>query len=125
MVNKVILIGNAGKDPEAQEINNTKVVRLSLATNKKWKDKDGNQQEEVQWHTIVAWGSRAELVESYVRKGHRLYVEGYIQYREHEEKRYTNIIVEHVQLLTPKSQGKPVGGPPLGANTGDEDDLPF
>lgn len=80
-INKAILVGNVGQDPEVRATQSgTKVAKFSLATNNKWKDRDGNAQERVEWHRITCWGKLAEIVEQYVHKGDRLYVEGRIEY---------------------------------------------
>lgn len=125
MVNKAILIGNVGKDPEVKEFNGNKLAKFSLATTKKWK-KDGEPQEKTQWHNIQAWRGLAEVIEKYVKKGMKLYIEGEIEYREHDGKYYTDIVASDMQMLsfvdkpekdkTEKSQPEPIG---------DENDLPF
>ncbi len=111
-MNKAMLIGNLTRDPEVKTVgqNNDKVVNFGLATNKKWRDKNGNQQERVEFHNIEAWGKTAEVIEQYVKKGNKLYVEGelYTQSWDDQEtgnKRYKTIIRAFaIELLTPKSQ---------------------
>lgn len=104
-VNKVILIGRLGADPEIRYApSGAPVANFSLATNNSWKDRDGNPQESTEWHRIVAWNRLAEVIKEYAKKGHRLYVEGRIQYRDWEDqngqKRYTTeIVASNIQLL--------------------------
>jgi single-strand DNA-binding protein len=105
-VNKVILIGNAGKDPELKYTpSGTAVVKLSLATNERFKDKSGEWQDKTEWHNLVAFASTAEIVGEYVKKGGKVYVEGRLQTsswddKESGQKRYkTEIVVNDVVLL--------------------------
>jgi single-strand DNA-binding protein len=87
-VNKAILLGNVGKDPEIRALpNGTKVATLSLATSESYKDATGNQKDRTEWHTVVAYGRAAELIETYVKKGAKLYVEGRIETRSWDDKR--------------------------------------
>jgi single-strand DNA-binding protein len=83
-MNKAILHGNSGKDPEVKQIGETKVAKFSLATQSFRKDTDGNKVTD--WHNIVAWGKLADLCEKYVKKGSSLIVEGEIQYRSYTDK---------------------------------------
>jgi single-strand DNA-binding protein len=84
-VNKVILCGNLGADPELKYTpSNQALLRLRLATAEKWKDKEGVLQEKTAWHTVVVWGPRAEALSKFLAKGHRLLVEGSLEYREWE-----------------------------------------
>lgn len=125
MVNKAILIGNVGKDPEVKEFKGGKLAKFSLATTKKWK-KDGQPQEKTQWHNIQAWRGLAEVIEKYVGKGMKLYIEGEIEYREHEGKYYTDIIASDMQMLSfldKTEKGQPDKSEP--EPIGDEKDLPF
>ena len=79
-INKVTLMGNVGDDPRVNQINDTtKVARFPLATNEVYVDKEGNQVQKTEWHTVVFWNRAADIVEAYVRKGIPLYVEGRIQ----------------------------------------------
>lgn len=104
-LNKVMLIGNVGKDPDVNFTpTGVKVAQLRLATSETWKDKDGVVQEHTDWHTIIAWRGLADVVEKMVRRGSRLYVEGKIQSRSFEDregnKRYViEIIAENVLVL--------------------------
>ncbi|MFA5679566.1 MAG: single-stranded DNA-binding protein [Pseudomonas sp.] len=114
-VNKVILIGNVGGDPEVRYMpNGNAVANITLATTDSWKDKQtGQQQERTEWHRVVFFGRLAEIVGEYVRKGSKLYIEGRLQTREWEKdgvKRYTTEIVVDIggqmQLLDSRGQGE-------------------
>lgn len=105
-VNKVILIGNLGKDPEVKFTpSGTAVAKFSLATNERYKDKSGEWQDRTEWHNIVAWQRLAEIVGEYVKKGNKLYIEGRLQTSSWEdkqsgEKKYrTEIIAQDLVLL--------------------------
>jgi single-strand DNA-binding protein len=104
-VNKVILVGNLGADPELRYTpSGAAVCELRLATNETWTGKDGQRQERTEWHRIVVWGKRAEPVAKYLDKGRQVYVEGRIRTRSWEDKdgvkRYTTeIIANDVQFL--------------------------
>ena len=106
MVNKVILIGNVGKDPEVRRLDNGAVVaRFSLATSERYKDKDGNQQENTEWHNVIVWRQLAEIAEKYVKKGTKLYIEGKVTYRKYTdtngvEKYITDIVANNFQMLS-------------------------
>ncbi len=100
-LNKVQLIGNLGADPEVRSTSNgTRVATMSIATGRQWTGSDGQKQEKTEWHRVVAWNNRstglADLVEKFVRKGDRIYVEGRIEYRTWEDRegktRYTTEI---------------------------------
>ena len=112
-LNKVLLIGNVGKDPEVRHLENgSMVARFSLATTERFKDKNGEFQEQTEWHNIVCWRSLAERVEKYVKKGSQLFIEGKIRTGSWEDKtgqiRYTvEIIADNIQILGKKqdSQG--------------------
>ncbi len=109
MINEVTLIGNVGQEPDIRSGGNGKggwiKANLSLATTKKWKDKDGNWQEKTEWHRLVAWGYTAEYIEKYVTKGTVLYVKGSIEYGSYEDKRdhitryTTDIKVEKARVM--------------------------
>jgi len=97
-INKVILVGNVGKDPEVRDFGDgQKVVRLSLATSERWKDKSGQRQERTEWHNVSIYGALADIAERYVTKGSRLYLEGKVQTRKYQAKdgsdRYATDIV--------------------------------
>lgn len=86
-VNKVILVGNLGADPELRNTQGGQAVcNLRLATNEVWTDKSGNAQERTEWHSITAWGKTAELCGQYLSKGRQVYIEGRLQSREYEDK---------------------------------------
>lgn len=104
-VNKVIVIGRLGSDPEVKTIStgNT-VARLSVATSDQWTDKEGQKQERTEWHRVVVWGKLAELCGKYLSKGRQVYLEGRLQTRSWEDqqgvKKYTTeIIAQTVQFL--------------------------
>lgn len=115
MINKVILIGNVGQDPEVRytgDVNNgAKVATIRLATSERYRDRNGNIQEHTEWHTVVVWRNTADVVEKYVKKGTQLYVEGKIRTRSWEDqtgnKRYTTeIMADTLQLLGRKPEGQ-------------------
>ena len=111
MVNKVILLGYVGKDPEVRHMDNNLIVtRFTLATTERWMNKDGNKAEHTEWHNIVMWRGLAEAAGKYVRKGSLLYIEGKIQSRSYDDKdgikRYAiDIIADTMQLVGPKPEG--------------------
>ncbi len=147
-VNKVILIGNLGADPELKHTpSNKPVCNLRIATNETWKDRDGQKQEKVEWHRITVWGDQAENCNKYLSKGRTVYVEGKLQTRSWDDKdgtkRYaTDVVAERVVFLGggqgggardsssgasgggwddgPANAGPRSGGPPPG-----DDDIPF
>jgi single-strand DNA-binding protein len=85
-LNRVTLIGNLGADPEVRSVGTgSRVANFSLATGRSWKDADGTPHERTDWHRVVVWGPRVDVVEQYLRKGERVYVEGEIQYRSYED----------------------------------------
>ena len=104
-VNKVILVGNLGNDPEVRYMpNGNAVANVSLATSETWKDKNtGDQQEKTEWHRVVFFNRLAEIVEQYVKKGTKLHIEGRLQTRSWEQdgvKRYTTeIVANEMQML--------------------------
>lgn len=111
-LNKVMLIGNVGSDPEIKYgQNGGAILRMSLATNERWKDRDGNQHERTEWHRLTVFGKRAEGLAKHVDKGTRLYVEGRIETRKWQDRdgndRYTTeIVVSDVKFLGgPKREG--------------------
>jgi single-strand DNA-binding protein len=115
-LNKVILIGNLGSDPEVRSTTGgNRVATFSLATSRQWNDQGGQKQEKTEWHRCVVWNSKgsqlADIVEKYVRKGDKLYVEGRIEYRQWQDKdnqtRYTTEInVRELIMLGGKSGGE-------------------
>jgi single-strand DNA-binding protein len=153
MVNKVILIGNLGRDPEVRSTpSGQPVANFTLATSRRWRDKNGQKQEQTEWHTVVCWGKQAEIAGQYLTKGKQIYVEGRLQTRSWDdrntgEKRYkTEVICENFQMLGQRggdfespaagggyaaspSQAPSGGGAPYdeGGYGGEpeEDDIPF
>lgn len=113
-VNKVILIGNLGKDPELKATSSGKMFcRFSLATTEKWKDNNGEQKSKTEWHQIVAWGKQAELCEKYLKKGMPIYVEGRIEYTEYTvdgvKKNATQIQLEKMSFIGSKKDNQGSG----------------
>jgi single-strand DNA-binding protein len=110
-VNKVILVGRLGKDPETRYMTNGEAVtNATLATSENWKDKSGEKQEKTEWHNLVFYRRLAEVAGEYLKKGAQVYVEGKIQTRKYQTKegqeRYTTeIIVNEMQMLGSKSGG--------------------
>ena len=122
-VNKVILIGNLGKDPEVKYTpQGTPVAKITLATNERFKGKDGNWQDRTEWHNLVAFKRTAEIIRDYVKKGSKLYVEGSLRTSNWEDKtsgqkRYkTEIIVNDLSLLSGRDEGS--GGYSRGSDSG-------
>jgi single-strand DNA-binding protein len=115
-VNKVILIGNLGKDPEVKYTpSGTPVAKFTLATNERFKDKSGEWQDRTEWHNIVAWQRLAEIVGEYVKKGQKVYIEGRIQTHSWDDKdghkKYmTEIIANDLVLLSGRGEGDSDGG---------------
>ncbi len=149
-INKVILVGNLGKDPEIRTFENgSKVAQFSLATTESYRDKDGNWQDQTEWHNIVLWRYLAEKAEKFFKKGTKIYLEGKIRSRSWEDKdnnkRYiTEIVGDKVLMLDKREDGGGYQAPPpieepttTSTNTNDntkveppiekspEDDLPF
>jgi single-strand DNA-binding protein len=116
MVNKVILIGNVGRDPELRyTASGTAVTNFSLATSRRYKDRDGNQREETEWHRCVAWARLAEIINQYAPKGKQLYLEGRLQTRQWDDKdgntKYsTEIVIEEMKLLGGRGDSQGGGG---------------
>ncbi|TXK37255.1 single-stranded DNA-binding protein [Pontibacter qinzhouensis] len=152
-VNKVILIGNLGKDPEVRHLEGgVAVARFPIATSESFKDKTGAKQERTEWHNIVLWRGLAEVAEKYLRKGQSVFIEGRIRSNNYQDKdgiqRYsTEIVADNMTMLGGKSDGggsnggyqessasssassysnasSQGGGAPAGAND-EPDDLPF
>jgi single-strand DNA-binding protein len=137
-VNKVILIGNLGKDPEVRfTAGGRAVARFSVATSDAWTDAEGQRQERTEWHNIVVWGKQAESCGQYLQKGRQVFIEGSIRYRSYDDKEgnkkyITEVNALRVQFLggggggrgaAPRgdSQGGDVPSPP----PGEEEDIPF
>jgi len=118
-INKVIIIGRLGADPEVRYTPaGSTVSNFNVATNNAWKDKDGTKKEDTTWHRIVAWNKLAEIVKEYIKKGHRVYVEGRLRTRSWEDQngqtRYTTeIVANQIQMLeSAGAKGEPVTGAP-------------
>ncbi len=115
-VNKAILVGNLGRDPELRHTQNGQaVVNFTLATSENWTDKNGERVERTEWHRIVVWGKTGEMCAQYLSKGRTVYVEGRIQTREWEDKdgnkRYTTEInAQTVNFIGPRPSGAESGG---------------
>jgi single-strand DNA-binding protein len=134
-LNRVMLIGNLGKDPELRyTTSGVAVATFSIATNESWKDQDGNQQERTEWHNIVAWKKLAEICAEWLKKGKKVYIEGRIQTRSYDDKNtgakkyITEIVAENMIMLDSKGSDASAGSsaPMAEARSGDKnDDLPF
>lgn len=115
-LNKVMLIGNVGKDPDVNFTpTGVKVAQFRMATSETWKDKDGAMQEHTDWHTVIAWRGLADIVERLVHRGSRIYVEGKIQTRSYDDregqKRYvTEIVADNILLLDAKRNDATMNG---------------
>ena len=136
MVNKVILVGNLGRDPEIRSTTSgMPVANLSLATNRRWTDRDGNPQEHTEWHRVVVFGRQAEVAGQYLSRGRQLYVEGRLQTRSWEDRQTgetkysTEVVADFFKMLgrrgdnggpSPEPQGAPDHGPEP-----EDDDIPF
>jgi single-strand DNA-binding protein len=110
-VNKVILVGNVGRDPEIRYMpSGDAMANLSLATTDTWKDKNGEKQEKTEWHRVVIFGKTAEIAGQYVKKGSQIYIEGRLQTRkwtdkEGQEKYSTEIVADRMQMLGSRGGG--------------------
>ncbi len=146
-VNKVLLLGNLGNNPEIRYTNTgTAVANFNLATSESWNDKTGQKQERTEWHRVVVWGKLAELCEKYLSKGRQCFVEGRLQTRSWDDKdgnkRYTTeIVASTVQFLgganaqapqvnasagSQSGMGEPVGDMPQAQESAfTEDEIPF
>lgn len=145
-LNKVMLIGNVGADPDVRMTpSGGKVVKVSLATNRKFQDRNGQQQERTEWHRLTFFGRLADIVEQYVSKGDRLYVEGRIEYSQTQDdqggvKYWTDIVAQELVMLGAGGGGPDVAASPSGEAGGfaggsrrstapdlsePDDDLPF
>ena len=146
-VNKAILIGRLGKDPELRYTSGGKAVAsFSLATSERWSAADGQKQESTTWHNIVVWGKQAEVMKEYLSKGREVYIEGRIANRSYDDKEgnkkyISEVVVQSFQFIGSKGDSAPSSGsggsggysqappadmpagPPSGG--GSDDDLPF
>jgi single-strand DNA-binding protein len=125
-VNKVILVGNLGKDPEVRYTQTgSAVANFSIATSEQWNDREGKKQERTEWHNIVVWGKQAEHCGQYLSKGRQVYVEGSIRTRSYDDKsgnkRYiTEIVAQRIQFL---GGGGGTRLPQQGMDAGGVDDM--
>lgn len=129
------MLGNVGKDPDVRHLENNCVAQFSLATTKKgYTTKEGQTvPDRTEWHSLVVWNKLAEIVEKFVKKGDKLYVEGELRYRSYDDqngvRRYvTEIYVENMEMLTPKGDSKPLPpmpDEPVSSKEEDEDEPPF
>jgi len=128
MVNKVILIGNLGADPEIRYTQSgTPVATFRVATTERWKGQDGQMQEQTEWHTIVAWRRLAEICGEYLAKGSRVFIEGKLQTRKWQDQngndRYTTeVIAREMKMLSPRPGG---GGSEYGGGSQGYGSEPF
>jgi len=128
-VNKAILIGNLGKDPEVRHLESgVAVAKFSLATSESWKDKTtGERKEQTEWHNIVLWRGLAEVAEKYLKKGDRVYIEGRITNRSYQDKEgntkyISEIVGDNMTMLSPKGgemSGTPVEDTSQASTTGE------
>ena len=129
-VNKVILVGNLGQDPESRFTpQGTAVTNLSIATNESWKDQNGDIQERTEWHRVVMYGRMAETAVEYMRKGQMVYIEGRLNTREWEDqnqvkRKTTEIRCDNFTMLGRKGDGTPQNRD-AGNSEKADDDLPF
>jgi single-strand DNA-binding protein len=139
MINKVILVGHLGQDPEVRSMpSGQPVTSFRMATNRKWTDRDGNKQEQTEWHSIVCFGRQAEIAGQYLTKGKQVFVEGRLQTRSWEDKETgkkmyrTEIVCNNFQMLggrggyeeAPQERADVAAGPDMSAGPTD-DDIPF
>jgi len=131
MINKAILLGNLGRDPEIRSTTSGRqVANFSLATTRRWTDRDGNRQEQTEWHNIVCFGRQAEIAGQYLTRGKQIYVEGRIQTNSWEDRQTgetkyrTEIICDNFQMLGQRGQAQSQQSQELGPESEDED-IPF
>lgn len=143
MVNRVILVGHLGRDPEMRYTSSgTPVTNFSLATNERWNNQKGERQERTEWHKIVTWNKLAEISNQYLTKGQLVFIEGRIQTREWDDRdgnkrRTTEIIASDMRMMSPRSSDELRPQEPVGVTEGEnaaegkmdagvtEDDIPF
>lgn len=143
MINKVILVGNVGADPEVKYVKEgVPVAQLRLATSENYTNKEGQRVTQTEWHNIVAWRGLAKVIEDYVKKGAQLYIEGKLTTRSYEKdgqtRYFTEVIANELKLLGRKSEGssndnfnnqntreEPAKQPQEDFSTDESDDLPF
>lgn len=139
-VNKVILIGNLGRDPEIRYTKDGRAVAtLNIATTETWNDQSGQRQERTEWHRVVLWGKQAEVAKEYLAKGRQVYIEGKLQTRSWDDregnKRYTTEVRADQMIMLggrgePPAEREPAGPPPASAPEeppfqATEEDVPF
>lgn len=128
-VNKVILVGNLGRDPEIQSFDGVKKASFSLATSESYKDKNNQKVIQTEWHNIVMWRGLAEIAEKYLHRGDMIYLEGKIKTRTYEEngnKRYfTDIVAENMTMLSGKREEENHAINGQNSPTEEESGLPF
>ena len=142
-VNKVILVGNLGKDPEVRHLDNGRAVaNFSMATSETYKNRQGERVTNTEWHNVVLWTPLAEIAEKFLKKGNQVYIEGKLTTRSWDDqdgnKRYTTEVVGREMTLLGSREDNPGAGPSTAATTGasaaspvsaipedDTDDLPF
>ena len=141
-INKVILVGNVGKDPEIRSLQNGKVASFTLATSETYKDKQGQKVTNTEWHNVVVYGAQADVIEKWVKKGSQLYIEGKIKTNSYNDKdgnkKYvTNIVAESFQFIGSNNNSSQQTGQTTQVNnapepeqndftnSGEGDDLPF
>jgi single-strand DNA-binding protein len=142
MLNKVFLMGNLGRDPEVRTTTSGQTVaNFTVATSRRWKDRDGNRQEKTEWHNVVVWGKQAEIARQYLTKGKQVFIEGRLETRSwedktHGDKRYrTEVICDNFQMLgggrgaqDDGHDGAPAASEPGAGGGGpdyNDDDIPF
>jgi single-strand DNA-binding protein len=128
-VNKVILVGRLGRDPETRYTGGGQAVaNFSVATDESYKDKNGERQKRTEWHKIVVWSKLAEIAQQYLKKGSLLYLEGRLQTREWQDKEgqkrtTTEIVATNFRMLGGRSEGAAAAGAGAGARSGGGDDF--
>ncbi len=131
MVNKAIILGNLGRDPEVKQTpSGQSVCKFSMATTERWKDKEGQKQERTEWHNIVVWGKQAELCGQYLAKGRQAYVEGRINTRSYDdkngEKKYiTEITASDVRFIGGGKGAAPGASDDVAPPSMDDQEIPF
>jgi single-strand DNA-binding protein len=133
-VNKVILLGNLGRDPELKYTpSGAAVANFTIATNETWKDKDGQKQEHTEWHRVVVWGKLAEICGEYLHKGRQVYIEGSIRSRTYKDREGVEKSVTEIKADNMVMIGKGESGPAKGGDRGaaerepeySDEDIPF
>ena len=137
MVNRVILLGRLGRDPEMRYTGSgVPVVNFSLATNERWNDQNEGRQERTEWHKIVAWSKLAEICNQYLKKGHLVYIEGRLQTREWDDRegnkrRTTEVVASTMRMLNPGTDSSAPKEKTVDAKSSEmdlgvtDDDIPF